>query len=102
MGQGDPPAVRAETSWLPHEIGPASLTADRALVDVPDRQGKSGKMGGRQVAAIGAEAEDEDLAIAPSLEVGDLRVVGDAADLDRPISEPERIAGHCGVEGGAR
>ena len=59
-------------------------------------------MRGRQVAAVGAEAEDEDLAIAPGLEPGDLPVVGDAADLDRPIPEPECIAGHGGVEGSQR
>ena len=38
-------------------------------------------MRGRQVAAVGAEAEDADVAIAPGLEAGDLLVVGDAADL---------------------
>ena len=37
-------------------------------------------MRGRQVAAVGAEAEDPDVAIAPGLEAGDLLVVGDATD----------------------
>ena len=56
-------------------------------------------MRGRQVAAVGAEAEDGDLAIAPGLEAVDLRIVGDAVDLDRPVPEPQRIAGHGGIEG---
>ena len=40
-------------------------------------------MRGRQVAAVGAEAEHGDVAIAPGREAGNLRIVGDAADLDR-------------------
>ena len=52
--------------------GPGSFKATALPVDVPDREGESGKMRGRQVAAVGAEAEDEDLAIAPGLEAGDL------------------------------
>ena len=47
--------------------GPGSFTATVRLLDVPDRQGTAGMMRGRQVAAVGAEAEDEDLAIAPGL-----------------------------------
>ena len=58
------------------------------------------RMRGHQVSAVGAELEGPDVAIAPGLESGDLSVVGGAANLDRPVSEPECIAGHGGVEGG--
>ena len=57
-------------------------------------------MRGRQVAAVGAEAEDDDVAIASSLEAGDLLIIGDAANRDRPIAEPQGITGHGGVEAG--
>ena len=99
MGHGDPPAVRAEPGRPPRR---ARVVARRPCARSMSQtvRAQSGKMRGRQVAAVGAEAEDEDVAIAPGLEAGDLLVVGDAADLDRPIPEPERIAGHGGVEGG--
>ena len=97
MDQGDPLAVRAEVRCSPWNRA-IVVQGDRAVVNVPDRQGKSGIMGGRQVAAAGAEAEDVDLAIAPGLEACDFNVVGDAADLDRSIPESQRIASHGGVE----
>src|SRR5258708_7621350 len=96
-GQDDPVTVRAESdrppdgAWVRHGEG--------APVDVPDRQGMAWQMRGRQIAAVGAEAEDIELPIAPGLEAGDLLVVGDAADLDRAITESEGIASRGGVEG---
>ena len=98
VDHGDPAAVRAESGRPPD--GARVVHGDGAPVDVPDRQGKAGIMRGRQVAAVGAEAEDPDVAIAAGLETGDLLVVGDAADRDRPIAEPEGVAGHGGIEGG--
>ena len=63
-GQGDPPAVRAESGRAPMN-GPRVVHGDGVPLDVPDRQGMAGRMRGRQIAAVGAEAEDPDLAIAP-------------------------------------
>ena len=53
----------------------------------------------RQITTVGAEAEDPDIAIAACLETRDFLVVGNAADLDRPVEEPECVAGHGGIEG---
>ena len=77
MGQGDSPTVRAE-SWL------------SSLLQGPGRSGKAvrcsmsqtvrawlRKIRGRQVAAVGAEAENEELAIALRAESGDFLVIGD-------------------------
>ena len=96
---GDPAGVRVELgddhiAWL--------VQYGRAPVDVPDRQGTSGLVRGRQVAAVRAHAEHEDLEITTGLEVGDLLVIGHAADLDRPVAKPEGIAGHRRVKGDVR
>ncbi len=56
VGHGDPPAVRAESGRAPDAA--RVLHGDGAPVDVPDRQGTAGIMRGRQIAAVGAEAED--------------------------------------------
>ena len=72
---------------------------DGAALDVQNRQGTAGEMCRRQVATVGAQHEHPDVAIAAGLEAGDLVVVGDAADLDRSVKEPECVAGHGGIEG---
>ncbi len=60
--QGEPAAVGAESGRVVN--GSAVDHGDLAPVDVPDRQGKTRLIGGRQVAAIGAETEVGDGAIA--------------------------------------
>ena len=51
-------------------------------------------MARRQVAAIWAETKHDGLPIAPDVEAGDLPIVGDAVNPDRPVPESKRIAGH--------
>lgn len=55
-----------------------------AAVDVPDREVEFGVIRRHQVAAVGTETKHEDIAIAPGLEAGDLLIISDALDLDRP------------------
>ena len=98
MDQGDPATIRAEIRCAPKDRA-FVVHGHRALIDVPDRVGSFGVIGGCQIAAIGAEAE-KGLSATLGLEPPDLPVVVDAADLNRPIPEPEGIAGHGGVEGG--
>ena len=82
-------AVRAE----PSRPIARHVQGDRVPLDVPHRQNTDVVMRGREVAAVGAEAEDEDLMVAPDREVVDFLVVGDATDLDRAIAKPQRRSG---------
>ncbi len=88
MTDRDPPAIGTEArgpsapdwAWLSHR--------NLVLIDVPDGQGNSGTIGRRQVAAVGAEAEDEDVVIAARPEAGNFLVVGHPPNKDCSGMEP--------------
>ena len=98
MGDSDPAAVRAEPGRRPRRAS-GVVDCDGAPFQVPDGHSIIRVMVRHQVAAVGAEPEDQGLPIAPRVEAVDFLIVGDAANLDRPVPEPERIAGHRAVEG---
>ena len=75
----------------PTTIRPGSLTAIVPRIDVPHRQGHSGEIGGRQVAAVGTEAEHPDIAIASGRETSNLAIVGDST-LTKTVPSRNRMA----------
>ena len=94
----DPSALRAESGRSP-EHGPRVTHRDQPPIDVPDGQGTPREMGRRQLAAVGAEAEDVDLMVAAGRKPGDLAIVAHSSHKDRPVAKTDRIAGNVGVVG---